>query len=263
MSRLEKYVCITYICLAMVLGGLAGYCKFILGDVTNNSAHQKADNNSKIIADNSSNNNQEKVLSSAPKVKKHGQVVNVDSNLCIREEPNLKSSADDYLYNGMTFDVLEKDDQWYKIKYNNAVGFVKEDYVKEYDDVPPNPTYDEIHNKKSPFENLIKIPIPIKVELTAYCNCAICSEAWGSETAMQTHTRIGVVAAPKDIPLGSKIIIPELKNYKEDGVFKVEDRGGAVIVKDDGTHIIDVWLPTHEQVKAFGRKKTIVFFTPQ
>ena len=76
---------------------------------------------------------------------------------------------------------------------------------------------------------------------------------------MQTHTRVGVVAAPKDIPLGSKIYIPELKNYKEDRIFNVEDRGGAVVVKDDGTHIIDIWLPTHEQVNEFGRKKTMVY----
>lgn len=101
--------------------------------------------------------------------------------------------------------------------------------------------------------------VAIKAELTAYCNCSICSEAWGSQTAMQTHTRVGVVATPKEIPLGSKIYIPDLKGYKDDGVFNVEDRGGAVIVKRDGTYIIDVWLPTHEQVKEFGRKKTTIY----
>ena len=54
-------------------------------------------------------------------------------------------------------------------------------------------------------------------------------------------------------------IIPELKKYKEDGIFNVEDRGRAVVVKNDGTHIIDIWVPTHEQVKEFGRKKVIVY----
>ena len=101
--------------------------------------------------------------------------------------------------------------------------------------------------------------ISIKAELTAYCNCHICSEIWGSQTSMQTHTRVGVIAAPKDIPLGSKIYIPELKDYKEDSIFSVEDRGGAVIVKNDGTYIIDIWLPTHEQVEEFGRKKAVVY----
>ena len=108
-------------------------------------------------------------------------------------------------------------------------------------------------------DNLIKTATPIEAELTAYCNCKICSEAWGSQTAMQTHTRVGIIAVPKDIPLGSKIYIPDLKSYNENGIFSAEDRGGAIVVKRDGTHIIDIWLPTHEQVKEFGRKKTVVY----
>lgn len=101
--------------------------------------------------------------------------------------------------------------------------------------------------------------VPIKAELTAYCNCEICSEEWGSETAMMTQTRKGVVAAPKDIPLGSTLYIPELKDYKDDCLFSVEDRGGAVQVKDDGTYIIDVWLSNHDDVIKFGRKKSTVY----
>lgn len=286
MSKLEKYVCMTYICVAIVIGGLAGYCKVVLSDVTNNSAEQKnndkssstsggnannskdevnsnisesSSNKSPDTANSNSSNNKEMVVSIATAIKKHGQVINVKSNLCIREEPDLESPADDYLYNGMTFDILEKDNEWYKIKYKDAVGYVKKDYVEEYDEKPPNLTYEEIHNNKL----LLSIPIPIKVELTAYCNSPICSEAWGSETAMQTHTRIGVVAAPKEIALGSTVFIPELESYKKDGIFKVEDRGGAVVVKSDGTYIIDVWLPTYEQVKEFGRKKALIFLTKE
>lgn len=164
MSRLEKLVYTTYICLAIVLGGLSAYFKVILSEINDNSLTKKDNNNSHINSEIKS----EKVLSDSPK-------------------------------------------------------------------------------------------IPIKAELTAYCNCSICSEAWESQTAMQTHTKIGVIAVPKDIPLGSKIYIPELKSYKEDGVFNAEDRGGAVVVKRDGTYIIDVWLPTHEQVEEFGRKRTTVY----
>lgn len=108
-------------------------------------------------------------------------------------------------------------------------------------------------------DELIKNATPVKAELTAYCNCKICSEAWGSQTAMQTHTRVGIIAVPKDITLGSRIYIPDLKGYKEDGIFEAEDRGGAVVVKNDGTHIIDIWLKTHEEVKEFGRKKAVVY----
>lgn len=161
MSRLGKYVCLTYICLAIVLGGVSAYFKFTF-DQMNVKAMAQEDNNK--------NNN----------------------------------------------DTTEEDE-------------------------------------------IIKNSTPIDAELTAYCNCKICSEAWGSQTAMQTHTRVGIIAVPKDISLGSKIYIPDLKDYKEDGIFEAEDRGGAVIVKNDGTHIIDVWLKTHEEVKEFGRKKAKVY----
>jgi len=99
----------------------------------------------------------------------------------------------------------------------------------------------------------------IKAELTAYSDDPRSSEQWGSQTAMQTHTRLGVIAAPKNIPLGSKMYIPELKNYKADGMFDVEDRGGAIKVKADGTYVIDVWVPTHEEALEFGRKKTTIY----
>lgn len=108
-------------------------------------------------------------------------------------------------------------------------------------------------------ENQNSVGKPIKAELTAYCDDPRCSDQWGSQTAMQTETRLGVVAAPSNIPLGSKIYIPELENYKEDGMFDVEDRGGAIKIKKDGTYIIDVWVPTYEEAVAFGRKNTTIY----
>lgn len=258
MSRLGKYVCVIYICLAIVIGGFSAYFKVILSLENNNSIVKKDNSDSHVSTDKNLNKNQGKVVSAAPNYKRHGQVVNIDSNLCIREEPDINSYVSNYLYEGMTLDILEKSNGWYKIKYEDAIGYVKEEYIVEYDQAPPNPIYEKSKNQ-SIFKNLMKIPIPIKAELTAYCNCDICSEAWGSQTAMQTHTRIGIIAAPKDIALGSKVYIPELKNYKDDGIFNVEDRGGAVVVKRDGTYIIDVWLPTHDQVEEFGRKKTVVY----
>lgn len=244
MSKLEKCVCAIYICLAIIIGGFSAYFKVTLSD----------ENNLMLQKNNDINESQGKLVSTAPNYEKRGKVVNIDSNLCIREEPNLDSNVSYYLYEGMIFEILDKNNGWCKIKYENIIGYAKEDYIEEYDGTLPY----EIKNNVI-FNNLIKKTVPIEAELTAYCNCVICSEAWGSQTSMQTHTRVGVIAAPKDIPLGSKIYIPELKNYKEDGIFNVEDRGGAVVVKNDGTHIIDIWLPTHEQVKEFGRKKVLVY----
>lgn len=99
----------------------------------------------------------------------------------------------------------------------------------------------------------------INVELTAYCNDKQCSDQWGGTTTMGTETRVGVVAAPSNISLGSKLYIPDLSYYKNDAIFNVEDRGGAVKMKDDGTYVIDVWFPTHEQVEQFGRVCTTAY----
>lgn len=116
----------------------------------------------------------------------------------------------------------------------------------------------EIKSTKSQ-EDEKSMGTPIKAELTAYCDDPRCSDQWGSKTAMQTKTRMGVIAAPKNIPLGSKMYIPELSNYKADGMFDVEDRGGAIKIKNDGTYVIDVWVPTYEDAQKFGRKKTTIY----
>ena len=143
---------------------------------------------------------------------------------------------------------------------------VEEDTMEEYIETSSDSSHELEAEQEKPEtisaqsqENQNSVGIPIKAELTAYCNDPRCSEEWGSQTAMQTETRVGVIAAPSNISLGSKIYIPELKNYKADGMFDVEDRGGAIKVKEDGTYVIDVWVPTYEEAEEFGRKKTTIY----
>ena len=137
---------------------------------------------------------------------------------------------------------------------------VEEAYRKtqEAESKSAKPQEDESKSTK-PQEDKKSKGTPIKAELTAYCDDPRCSDQWGSKTAMQTRTRMGVIAAPKNIPLGSKMYIPELTNYKSDGMFDVEDRGGAIKIKNDGTYVIDVWVPTYEEAQKFGRKKTTIY----
>lgn len=131
------------------------------------------------------------------------------------------------------------------------------DLMQEYTE----PLSDIVSKNISAEQNEKQDPIgkPIKAELTAYSDDPRSSGKWKSQTAMQTRTRLGVVAAPSNISLGSKIYIPGLKNYKKDGMFDVEDRGGAIKIKKDGTYIIDVWVPTHEEAVKFGRKNTTIY----
>lgn len=236
LSKLESFIVVVAIISVMLIGGSGAYYTIQYENVVANSKNLKG-------------------TSSSDELKKYGQVTNVSSNLAIREGPSTDSNTDYVLYEGMTFEILERDDSWIKIDYNGIIGYVNKEYLTEYDDTPPEEVFKDylinIDDKKT--------LTPIKAELTAYCDCEICSEEWGSITAMQTHTQIGVIAAPKNIPLGSKMFIPDLKYYKSDGVFNVEDRGGAIKVKDDGTYIIDIWLPTHSEVKEFGRKNSVIY----
>lgn len=241
MSKIEYMLYFLYICIAIVLGVTGAYYVVTMEEINIASSKNKIEENQP-----------------QDEFEKYGQVIKVDSNLCIREDADINSEVNYVLYEGMTFDILDKKNEWYYIRYNDILGYVNEDYVAEYEDIHPNETYEE--REQNIVNNLLKkVHKPISVELTAYCNCSICSEAWGSKTAMQTQTRKGVVAAPKEIPLGSRLYIPQLEYYKEDCIFDVEDRGGAVRVKDDGTYIIDIWLPDHEQVKEFGRNKGVIY----
>ena len=152
----------------------------------------------------------------------------------------------------------------------NDVKNKKEEEIETSPEIPPEASSEapkekaveakkEENVQKKSEEKQEEMGRAIKAELTAYSDDPRSSEQWGSQTAMQTHTRLGVIAAPKNIPLGSKMYIPALKNYKADGMFDVEDRGGAIKVKADGTYVIDVWVQSHEEALEFGRKKTTIY----
>ena len=68
--------------------------------------------------------------SSSEKVKGKGKVVNVESSLRIRSGASTSHSVIGYLYEGNTFDIIEKSGDWYKIKHNGRIGYVYGEYVK-------------------------------------------------------------------------------------------------------------------------------------
>ena len=102
--------------------------------------------------------------------------------------------------------------------------------------------------------------------VTGYCNCRICCSwrrSWFGlgpavvsagpdkgkpknvgQTAKGTTARHGTVAADTSVlPFGTVVEVP---GY---GFGRVEDRGGDI----RGNHI-DLWFPTHEAAKNWGRK---------
>ncbi|NLK94402.1 MAG: SH3 domain-containing protein, partial [Clostridiales bacterium] len=60
-----------------------------------------------------------------------GQVVNVSSELRIRQAASTSSAIIGTLKNGETFDIISKSGGWYNIKTGSIIGFVSGEYVKE------------------------------------------------------------------------------------------------------------------------------------
>ena len=88
----------------------------------------------------------------------------------------------------------------------------------------------------------------LRMVVTAYCSCAECCGKSDGITASGAKARFGTVAAPSWLPFGTKLKIEGFNN-----VFVVQDRGGAI----KGNRL-DIWFPSHEQAKKFGRRTLFV-----
>jgi 3D (Asp-Asp-Asp) domain-containing protein len=85
-------------------------------------------------------------------------------------------------------------------------------------------------------------------KITAYCGCAKCCGKTDGITASGTHVTAGrTIAAPKEIPFGTQIII-------NGHTYTVEDRGGAI----KGNRI-DIYFDTHEEALKFGVQYVEIF----
>jgi 3D (Asp-Asp-Asp) domain-containing protein len=87
--------------------------------------------------------------------------------------------------------------------------------------------------------------------ISAYCPCAICCGKYtGGYTASGSKAKqYYTIAAPSNIPFGTKVYIPYFKNAPNKGVFVVQDRGGAI-----SGNRIDIFFDEHQQALNFGRK---------
>lgn len=85
-------------------------------------------------------------------------------------------------------------------------------------------------------------------KITAYCACKKCCGKTDGITASGTKAKAGrTIAAPKNIPFGTKIMI-------NGHIYTVEDRGGAIKGKR-----IDIYFDTHEEALKFGVKNIEIF----
>lgn len=85
--------------------------------------------------------------------------------------------------------------------------------------------------------------------ITAYSSTPDQTDASPFITASGTFVRDGIVAA-NWLPMGTYVRLPELYGEK---VFVVEDR-----MHPKNAHKVDVWMPTRQDAKNFGVRRTLV-----
>ena len=96
-------------------------------------------------------------------------------------------------------------------------------------------------------------PIPTRTRITAYCPCEKCCGKWSDgQTASGYWIQSGdrFVAAPKDIPFGTEMVVP---GYNNDRAVKVLDRGGAIT-----NERLDVYFDTHQEALNWGVRYLVV-----
>lgn len=69
-----------------------------------------------------------------------GQVINVSTNVRLRQSAGTSSMVLGYLSNGQLFNIKGKSGDWYNIELNGMVGYIHKDYVKGIDCEHSNPT---------------------------------------------------------------------------------------------------------------------------
>ncbi len=90
--------------------------------------------------------------------------------------------------------------------------------------------------------------------VTAYCACYQCS---GNNTLTASGTmpkEYRTMAASKNLPFGTVLYVPALKNTPSNGWYIVEDRGGAI----KGNRL-DLYMGSHSQALQFGRQTMEVY----
>lgn len=86
----------------------------------------------------------------------------------------------------------------------------------------------------------------ILATITAYCHCSSCCGKGGQPTASGKMPVEGrTIAAPRNIPLGTKVIVNGRR-------YTVEDR---TAIRYDGRW--DVFMTSHKRAKEFGKKEMV------
>lgn len=113
--------------------------------------------------------------------------------------------------------------------------------LKPVKEQPVVKTPQQIQEKEKPKESTSYKEVNVRVSF--YTSLASENGGHAGKNAINGKLKLGSISAPKNIPFGSTISIPKMQNYLGITDFKVDDRGGAIYVRDDGTYKLDVYVP--------------------
>ena len=91
---------------------------------------------------------------------------------------------------------------------------------------------------------------------TGYCSCSICCGPYdGTSTANGSTPTVGhTIATPSTYDFGTMVYIPDFDDGYDDGIFEVQDRGGAI----QGNRI-DIYFGSHQEALNFGVRTVTMY----
>ncbi|MGN1301937.1 MAG: SH3 domain-containing protein [Clostridia bacterium] len=122
----------------------------------------------------------------------------------IRREANTSSDVITIVYNAETVEIIEKEGQWYKVKYGESIGYIREDLMNVDGEVTnPTETQEEQEQKPSDVQTAQQEDSPAEQEPS--------QEQTSQETNKEGEKQIVADTAMRIIPSLSASIIGELK----------------------------------------------------
>lgn len=113
--------------------------------------------------------------------------------------------------------------------------------LKPVKEQPVVKTPQQIQEKEKPKESPSYKEVNVRVSF--YTSLASENGGYAGMNAINGKLKLGSISAPKGVPFGSIISIPKMQSYLGITDFKVDDRGGAIYIRDDGTYKLDVYVP--------------------
>lgn len=107
---------------------------------------------------------------------------------------------------------------------------------------PVETTPQTIQEKEKPKENTSNVK-EVSVRVSFYTSLASENGGYAGMNAVNGRLTLGSISAPKSVPFGSTISIPEMQKLLGITEFTVDDRGGAIFVREDGVYKLDVYVP--------------------